>query len=134
MTTYNYDLDRAITPGDLLPLFAQTGWAANRTSDAVQRMLDNTTVRVGVWDGDRLIGFARAVTDGVYRAFIEDVVVDQAYRGQGIGVELVRRLLEPLAHTEDVALVCSDELIPFYARHGFELFDMIHLHIWKGSA
>lgn len=133
MTTYDYDLDRLITPDDLLPLFAQTGWAANRTADAVQRMLDNTDVRVGVWDGERLIGFARAVTDDVYRALIEDVVVDQAYRGQGVGVELVRRLLEPLAHIEDVSLVCNEALIPFYAQHGFELFEMTHMHIWRGS-
>lgn len=134
MTTYRYDFDSAITPDDLLPLLAQTGWAAKRTAGAVQRMLDNTTILLGVWDGDRLIGFARAVTDDIYRAFIEDVVVDEAYRGEGIGVELVRRLLEPLAHVEDVALVCNEALVPFYERHGFERFTMTHMHIWRGGA
>lgn len=134
MTTYRYDLDRAITPSDLLPLFAQAGWTAKRTPGAVQRMLDNTRAQVSAWDGDQLVGFARAVTDDVYRAVIEDVIVDQAHRGQGIGAALVRLLLERLAHVEEIVLVCEDDLIPFYERHGFELFEMTHLHIWKGSA
>ena len=134
MTPYRYDQGEALTANDLLPLFAQAGWAANRAPDAVQRMLDNTPARVCAWHGDQLIGFARAVTDDVYRAVIEDVIVDQAYRGQGIGTELVRLLLERLAHVEEIVLVCADEHIPFYARHGFEPFTMMHMHIWKGSA
>jgi GNAT superfamily N-acetyltransferase len=80
-----------------------------------------------------LIGFARAVTDDLFRAYIEDVIVDEAYRGQGIGGEITRRLLERLAHVEEIALNCEDHLIPFYERFGFERFPMTHMHIWMGG-
>jgi predicted GNAT family N-acyltransferase len=83
-------------------------------------MLAATSVVVGAWEGDRLVGFARAMSDGVYRALVDDVVVDQDRRGKGVGDELVRRLLDRLAGVEAVFLRCGEDLVPYYARHGFE--------------
>ncbi len=133
MTGYRYELSNAIPVAALMPLFAQTGWAANRLPAAVQAMLDKTLVCLGVWDGEKLIGFGRAVTDDVFRAVIEDVIVDEAYRGQGVGGELVRQLLQRLIHVEEIALVCEDHNIAFYEKYGFERFTMTHMHIWKGG-
>lgn len=133
MTDYVYRFTNTYAMSELLRLFAQVEWAAKHTPDGIQAMLDNTRVCLGVWDGERLIGFARAVTDDVYRAFVEDVIVDEAYRGQGIGLEIMRRLMERLAHVEEVVLACGDHLIPFYERFGFERFDMTHMHIWRGG-
>lgn len=133
MTTYLYNVTNAIDVAELQKLFAQASWTTRRTPEAIQVMLDNTPVCLGVWDGDRLIGFARAITDDVFRATLEDVIVDEAYRGQGIGGEIVRRMLARLAHVEEIVLACADERIPFYAAHGFERFEMTHMHIWKGD-
>jgi len=44
---------------------------------------------VGLYDGDRLVGFARVVTDGTAFAWLADVYVLEGYRGRGLGVELV---------------------------------------------
>ncbi len=131
--TYDYRLGENLRGEDLLALFAQADWTANRSAADLQTMLDHSPVAVSVWDGEVLIGYGRAVTDDVYRALVEDVIVDAAYRGQGIGAEIVRRLLERLAHVEEIALVCHEGLIPFYERLGFEKFDMTHMHIWKGN-
>src|SRR4249919_1159802 len=100
-TSLVYEFTSQIAVADLSRLFLQTGWAAKRSPDALETMLANTRVCLGVWDGDRLIGFARVITDDLYRAYVEDVIVDEAYRGQGIGAEIMRRLLERLAHVED---------------------------------
>ncbi len=134
MNTYRYSFEKTMTADDVLPLFAQTDWAAKRTAAGIRAMLENTPVCLGVWDGERLIGFVRVVTDDIYRAVIEDVVLDEAYRGQGVGAEMMRVLMERLAHIEEVALVCVDRMIPFYERFGFERFTMTHMHLWKGSA
>ena len=67
----------------------------------------------------RLVGFARALTDGVYRGFVEDVVVDESRASSGIGRGLLRELLDQLADVELVALDCGDELVPFYTSLGF---------------
>ena len=131
MLTYSFA--QIITPADLLPLFAQAGWTANRSSEAIQTLLDHTRVYLGVWDGTRLVGFARAITDDLFRAYIEDVIVDSTYRGQGIGAEIMRHLLTRLAHVEEITLNCEDHLIPFYERFGFERVGMAYMHIWKGG-
>ncbi len=133
MSDYVYAFSRTIPEDALQALFAQTGWAATRTPEAIRTMLDSTRVCLGVWDGDRLIGFARAVTDDRFRAFVEDVVVDEAYRERGIGAEMMRRLLARLAHVAEIALVCDDKMIPFYERLGFERFTMTHMHIRKSN-
>jgi ribosomal protein S18 acetylase RimI-like enzyme len=53
------------------------------------------------------------------RGYIEDVVVDESVRAQGIGRRLVRELLDRLAGVELVALDCGNELVPFYTSLGF---------------
>jgi GNAT superfamily N-acetyltransferase len=127
----DYSLTRPIAPDDLLPLFAQTAWTKNRAATDVPGMLQNC-VWVGAWQGNRLVGFARAVTDDLYRAFLEDVIVDEPLRGQGIGAALVRRMLGRLAHVQEIALGCEDHLVGYYERFGFTRHDQNHLHIWKG--
>jgi predicted GNAT family N-acyltransferase len=131
--TFTYEFTNQIDLEALRRLFAQADWTVTRTPEALALMLANTRVCVGVWDDERLIGFARAVTDDLYRAFVEDVIVDEAYRGQGIGAEIMRRLLERLAHVEEITLNCHDHLTPFYARLGFERAGLNYMHIWKGQ-
>ncbi|MBI1256226.1 MAG: GNAT family N-acetyltransferase [Chloroflexi bacterium] len=133
MTSYLYEFTINIYEGDLQRLFAQTEWAANRSQEAIRVLLANTPVCLCVWDGARLIGFGRAVTDDVFRALIEDVVVDEAYRGKGIGGEIIRRLLERLDHVEEIVLNCTDALIPFYETLGFQRTGMTYMNIWKGE-
>jgi GNAT superfamily N-acetyltransferase len=109
------------TPGELQALFAQTTWAQHRTIEGIEAMLRLTGAGVTARSEGALVGFARALTDGAYRALIDDVVVDGAWQGRGVGRELVGRLLEQLRGVEQVRLVCGAELVPFYGRMGFRL-------------
>lgn len=127
-----YSLDKPIRPEDVQPLIAQTTWAAHRSLEQIQTMLDNTSVHVGAWQGPRLIGYGRAVTDDVYRAYIEDIIVDSKLWGQGIGHGIMEHLLERLAHVEEVTLNCQDHLITFYERIGFKRTTLNFLHIRRG--
>jgi predicted GNAT family N-acyltransferase len=119
VSAIDYSTERPIEAEKLRDLTRQTNWAGARTLDGLEAMLAGTQIVVGAWKGDRLVGFARALTDGVYRALVDDVIVDEAERGQGVGDELVRRLLERLAEVEAVSLRCDEALVPFYTRHGF---------------
>jgi GNAT superfamily N-acetyltransferase len=114
-----YSSDRPIAAADALRLLRQTGWGADRTEADVAAALRGTPVWVGAWSEGRLVGFARALTDGVYRGFVEDVVVDESVRGRGIGRRLMSELLERLTGLEVVALDCEEERVPFYASLGF---------------
>ncbi len=116
-----YGLGADVTSHELQRLFAQTTWARDRSLEGIETMLRHTYVRVAARSQGRLIGFARAITDGVYRAVIDDIVVDSGWRGHGVGQELVRRLLEQLSALEQIRLNCRDELVPFYEKLGFRL-------------
>ncbi len=115
----NYFFDRPLTPQDVQRLLKQTGWANNRDILGIEKMLENSFLTLGVWDYNRLVGFARVLSDGIYRALIDDVVVDESYRGKGIGTQVMKHLLSRLEQVEEVFLRTGKEMVPFYERFGF---------------
>lgn len=122
-TRYIYSFTEPIRPEQLMKLFKQTGWANTRNPLDVQQMLDRCHFTLGVWDEDQLIGFSRVITDDRYRALIDDVVVDSAYRGQGIASEMLDKMLKRMQHIETIMLDCAPELESFYGRFGFKAKD-----------
>ena len=67
-------------------------WAIGRSRAVVEKSIANSLC-FGVYDGDRQMGFARVVTDYATFAWLCDVFVDAAYRGQGIGKRLVETVV-----------------------------------------
>ena len=69
----------------------------------------------------RLLAFARVLTDGVFKAFVFDVIVAKDSRGRGLGSRLMRRILEhpDLREVKHVEVACLPELETFYERLGF---------------
>jgi ribosomal protein S18 acetylase RimI-like enzyme len=53
-----------------------------------------STLVISAWDGDRLVGAVRVLSDTIFRSVIYDLLVAPKYQGNGIGSELVRRCLE----------------------------------------
>ena len=115
-----YSFDRPVPVTALQGLLRQTSWASNRSDPDVELMLAKTSVQLGVWQTDRLVGYARALTDGRFRALIDDVVVDEAERGSGIGREIVRHLVDHLSEVDEVYLLADDHNAVYYSSLGFE--------------
>jgi N-acetylglutamate synthase-like GNAT family acetyltransferase len=103
-------------------LFVKTAfWARSRNMDDLKMAIANSNPVVTVWDGDRLIGFARATSDGVYRAGIWDVVVDPDYQGVGLGRKLVETVLShPMVSKVERVYLTTTHQQSFYERIGFE--------------
>lgn len=118
-TPYIYSFTEPVNAEELSELLKQTHWANDRSPLDVQKTLDHSQLTLGVWDDESLIGFCRVVTDDIYRALIDDVVVDKAYREQGIATTMLEKLLMRLQHIEIVMLDCAPHLCGFYARLGF---------------
>ena len=69
-------------------------WARGRPRDVVARLVADAARVVGLYDGSSQVGFARAHTDGVTLVYLADVYVLGGYRGRGLGIELVREMVE----------------------------------------
>jgi ribosomal protein S18 acetylase RimI-like enzyme len=111
--------EKVIKASDVVRLYSDVGWWKDRLEEDLEVML-NKERPVGAWVDDTLIGFARAVTDGKFRAYIEDVVIHHSYRKEGIGEKLVSKLLAELSHIDDISLFCEEHLIPFYEKNNFK--------------
>jgi ribosomal protein S18 acetylase RimI-like enzyme len=80
-------------------------------------------VVLGRLGSGRVVGFVTAHSDGMLSAYIPLLEVLPAYRGQGVGTELVRRLLGRLSGLYMVDVSCDAELEPFYRRFGMVTLD-----------
>lgn len=118
MITYSTSLT-GVTAEELRGGFF-VGWPNPPTPDTHLRILRGSSHVVLAWDKDRVVGYINALSDGVLAAFIPGLEVLPAYQGQGIGSELVRRMLEELAPIYAVDLLCDAALIPFYERLGLK--------------
>jgi GNAT superfamily N-acetyltransferase len=114
-------VDGIVDPVDEIARVLRTGdWAANRTDDDVGSALRNSFLVATAWDGERCVGVLRIIGDGVYRALIEDVVVDPAVRGQGIGRALVEFALSRPGVAGVEELILFTNVPAFWGRFGFE--------------
>jgi ribosomal protein S18 acetylase RimI-like enzyme len=98
------------------------GWRDPPSPEAHLKLLMNSDYVVLAWDHDtgNVVGFVTAISDGVLVAYIPLLEVLPAYQGQGIGSELVRRMLAKLREFYAVDLICDPELQPFYSRFGMK--------------
>lgn len=100
---------------------ASTFWAQDRRLEDLEIAIANSNPVFSVWDHDRLIGFARATSDGVYRATIWDVVIHPDYRGAGLGRKLVETVLaHPLINRVERVYLMTTHQQRFYEQIGFE--------------
>jgi ribosomal protein S18 acetylase RimI-like enzyme len=96
-------------------------WARDRRLEDLQSAILSSRPVVAAWDGDRLIGFSRALSDGVYRATIWDVVVHPDYQGAGLGRKLVETILShPHVNRAERIYLMTTHQQSFYERIGFE--------------
>jgi predicted N-acetyltransferase YhbS len=93
MSTIEY---RSIQPADYEPVrqfLAGLGWEQRvRDPGRFARMMERADRTVLALDEGRVVGFARALCDGVSNGYISMLAVAEDRRGQGIGSEIVRRL------------------------------------------
>lgn len=116
---YSLHAERRICPAELRRLYDHVGWWPDRDLVSIAEVLDQG-LAVGAWGGDRLIGFARAVHDTKFRAFIEDVVVYASYRHRGVASRLLLCLLDDLSHIETISLFCDPAIANLYEALGFQ--------------
>ena len=104
-------------------LYRKEWWTAGRGFEDVMQMVGHSDIVVGCCsnDEDKLIGFARVLTDFTFKAMIFDVIVHDDFRGQGVGSAIIHRIIcdKSLEKVRGFELYCPDTLLPFYEKLGF---------------
>ena len=97
------------------------GWPNPPSRETHLRILQNSRHVVLATDTTgQVVGFATAISDGVLSAYISLLEVLPAFRRQGIGTHLVRKLLRQLSGLYSINLHCDSELAPFYQTLGMQ--------------
>jgi GNAT superfamily N-acetyltransferase len=117
---FELDDDRSRVDLDAVHAFIseQSYWGLGRAREFVERAINGSTRVVGLYRGAEQAGFARAVSDGATVGYLADVYVLPQYRGRGLGLELVREIVDGSA--ADVCwLLHTADAQALYARLGF---------------
>ena len=103
-----YSITKDLPRADVLALYRAAGWfGMSDPAPELDAMIANSFAVSAAFDpAGRLVGMARALSDGVSDAYILDVVVDPAHRSRGIGREIVKRLADHLASFGVDWIVC----------------------------
>ena len=116
------ETNKAVTASQLNVLCTSLGWQS-RPLDKLERAIKFSFTYISAWhiEQQQLIGFARAVSDGVYQATLLDIVVHSDFQGRGIGKTLVKTLTQQLhaAQIADITLFASPHVADFYHQLGF---------------
>ncbi len=113
----DYREGKDIDLGALARMTEASGWT-HRDPAFLAQQIDGARYVVSAWSEGQMVGFARAISDGVSNGYISTVVVDEAHRGQGIGRGLIRRIVEGRGTIRWV-LHARPEVHGFYEKLGF---------------
>ncbi len=96
-------------------------WAKNRTINDLKKCLANSDVVISIWVGNEIVGFGRALTDGIYRGVLWDIVIDQNHQGKGFGKLIVNNLLSSreIKNTKKIYLMTTNKKL-FYSQMDFK--------------
>ncbi|WP_434445666.1 GNAT family N-acetyltransferase [Lentzea sp. E54] len=115
MISYSTDLS-GLTEDDLAGFFV--GWPTPPSPAQHLAVLRGSYRVVIARSGAEVAGFVNMISDGVLTAFVPWLEVRPQFQGQGVGTELMRRIVAEAAHLYSVDLTCDESLRPYYERLG----------------
>jgi len=101
--------------------------------DVHRKAFEASHTTVFVYYADRLIGFGRAISDGVCQAAIYDCAVLPEFQGKGIGTTIMKNILPRISHCNAI-LYASPGKEGFYKKNGFRKMKTGMAHFKKGVA
>lgn len=94
------------------------GWGHPLDGEKLLQVLRGSYRVILAVEGDQVVGFINAISDGVLSAYLPLLEVRPEFQGRGIGTELARRMIDELAGLYMVDLCCDESVVPFYERLG----------------
>lgn len=113
----------SIDPEQAIDLYTRSTLGERRPINNVETfraMLANANLTISAWDGDKLVGISRSLTDFSYVAYLADLAVDEQYQRQGIGKRLIEETQKRLGSECMIVLLAAPKANSYYEHLGFE--------------
>ncbi|GAB4194262.1 MAG: GNAT family N-acetyltransferase [Wenzhouxiangellaceae bacterium] len=118
-----YRLNETLTAAAFVDLLRRSGLAARRPVDdvaCIEQMLRHANLLISAWQGEKLVGVARSVTDFAYCCYLSDLAVDLELQRSGIGKQLIERTMAQLGPRCKLILLSAPAAVDYYPKLGFE--------------
>ena len=105
-------------------MFDSTGWNTSYkfTIDELSKAIENSWYSISAYLNGNLIGYGRIISDGVHHALIVDLIILPKYQGNGIGSNILKKLLKKCTkkNIRDIQLFSAKGKFKFYENFGFK--------------
>ena len=118
-----YSTDTALNADQFVDLLKRSTLGERRPIDdpeCIAGMLENGDLLICAWEGEKLVGIARSVTDFHYCCYLSDLAVDAEYQKKGIGRRLQELTRERLGPKCKLILLSAPAAVAYYPRLGYE--------------
>ncbi len=118
-----YRDNASITAEQAIDLYKRSTLGERRPVHNVQTfeaMLKHANLTITAWDGEKLVGISRTLTDFAYAAYLADLAVDEKYQRSGIGKQLIEETNARLGPECMIVLLAAPKANEYYEHIGFE--------------
>jgi len=117
-----YKVNQVISTDEFIGVLKASTLAERRPVDdreCMEGMIKNSNLTVSAWDGEKLIGIARSMTDFHYACYLSDLAVDKNYQNSSIGKQLQIITQEQLGSKCKLILIAAPTANSYYEHIGF---------------
>lgn len=123
MGVIQYRVNAPMTTDQFIDVLRRSTLGERRPVDdraCMEAMVKYGNLCVTAWDGDKIVGVARSLTDFHYACYLSDLAVDVAYQRSGIGRRLIDVTQQQLASKCKIRLLAAPAAADYYPKIGFD--------------
>jgi N-acetylglutamate synthase-like GNAT family acetyltransferase len=115
-----YKDDVTPTAEQIIILYSNAG-LPRPTGDAerIKKMYSHSNLIITAWDGERLVGVSRCITDWCWSCYLADLAVQPGYQKEGIGKKMIELIKEKAGEQTMILLLSVPEAMSYYPKVGF---------------
>ncbi len=103
-----------------IELYRSVGWGHTKCPNSLNQAIKKSDFVVTAWDGDKLIGLGRAISDSALTVYFPDILVHPNWQRKKIGTEIMKRLLGKYGNFHNQVFIAEDKIAKqFYKKFGF---------------
>ena len=113
-----------INVDEVVRLLRTTYWAGKRSKEQIRKsMINSSCYGICLDDEEKLVGFARVISDFATTYYLADVIIDSDYRHRGLGKMLVSYIVTLPEYTGLRGILLTKDAHGLYEKYGFETVD-----------